>query len=100
MAPVSGMIKKQSHLLRMTVHLFFRLILLIIYKYTRPLWNKDYSKTFAILCIDRAEAANPYIDSDNTWTGVTHGGADTEEFTVRSLSIRQRDGAGLVQRTL
>ena len=31
---------------------------------------------------------------------VTHGGAATEEFTVRSLSIRQRYGAGLVQRTL
>ena len=31
---------------------------------------------------------------------VTHGGAATEEFTVRSLSNRQRYGAGLVQRTL
>ena len=77
MAPVSGMIKKnQSHLLRMTVHLFFTLILLIIWKYTRPFWNKVcatvlnvYSKKFAILCIDRAEAANPYIESDNAWTG-------------------------------
>ena len=28
-----------------------------------------YSTKFAILCIDVAEAANPYIDSDNTWTG-------------------------------
>ena len=33
-------------------------------------------------------------------TDVTHGGAATEEFTVRSLSIRQRYGAGLVQQTL
>ena len=31
---------------------------------------------------------------------VTHGGAATEEFTVRSLSIRQRYGSGLVQQTL
>ena len=31
---------------------------------------------------------------------VTHGGAATEEFTVRSLSIRLRYGAGLVQQTL
>ena len=60
----------------MTVHLFFTLILLIIKKYTRPLWNKVYAavlnfnnKKFAILCKDRAEAANPYIDSDNAWTG-------------------------------
>ena len=59
----------------MTVHLLLTLILLIIKKYTRPLWNKVcatllnfYNKKFAILCIDRAEAANPYIDSDNAWT--------------------------------
>ena len=31
---------------------------------------------------------------------VTHGGAAAEEFTVRSLSIRQRDGARVVQRSL
>ena len=33
-------------------------------------------------------------------TGVTNGGAATGEFTVRSLPIRQRFGARLLQRTL
>ena len=57
------------------------------------------------LCIDTAEAINPYISIATTPGQVITicGGAATEEFTVRSLKtllIRQRYGARLSQLAL